>query len=90
MKRIKDLMLTAMVLSILFLISYICHHLLAGDTRFGDINHDGIVTERKKRRRFNKNYLLYHTWYAYSVGRYYSSFYFIYGLPCFDRRIPGA
>ncbi|WP_346237408.1 DUF420 domain-containing protein [Niabella insulamsoli] len=31
----KKLMLWAMVLSILFLISYICHHLFAGDTRFG-------------------------------------------------------
>ncbi|GAB3014571.1 DUF420 domain-containing protein [Niabella terrae] len=31
----KRIMLTAMVLSFLFLISYICHHLFAGDTRFG-------------------------------------------------------
>lgn len=31
----KKIMLTAMVLSILFLISYICHHLFAGDTKFG-------------------------------------------------------
>jgi putative membrane protein len=31
----KKLMLSAMVLSILFLVSYICHHLLAGDTKFG-------------------------------------------------------
>jgi len=31
----KRLMLTAMVLSVLFLISYILHHLLAGDTKFG-------------------------------------------------------
>jgi putative membrane protein len=44
----KKLMLTAMLLSILFLLSYICHHLLAGDTRFGDINHDGIVSEAEK------------------------------------------
>ena len=28
-------MLTAMVLSILFLVSYICHHLFAGETKFG-------------------------------------------------------
>lgn len=39
----RNLMLTAMVLSILFLISYISHHLLAGDTRFGDVNHDNVV-----------------------------------------------
>jgi putative membrane protein len=44
----KNLMLTAMTLSTLFLVSYICHHLLAGDTRFGDINHDGIITEAEK------------------------------------------
>jgi putative membrane protein len=44
----KKLMLTAMLLSILFLLSYICHHLLAGDTRFGDIDHDGILSEAEK------------------------------------------
>jgi len=31
----KKMMLAAMVLSILFLISYICHHLFAGETKFG-------------------------------------------------------
>lgn len=31
----KGLMMTAMILSILFLVSYICHHLLAGDTKYG-------------------------------------------------------
>ncbi|WP_018627314.1 DUF420 domain-containing protein [Niabella aurantiaca] len=31
----KRIMLVAMVLSILFLVSYIAHHLLAGDTKFG-------------------------------------------------------
>jgi putative membrane protein len=44
----KRLMLTAMLLSILFLLSYICHHLLAGDTRFGDIDHNGILSETEK------------------------------------------
>ena len=44
----KNLMMSAMLLSILFLVSYICHHLFAGDTRFGDVNHDGIVTELEK------------------------------------------
>ena len=44
----KNLMLAAMVLSVLFLVSYICHHLLAGDTRFGDVNHDGVVTDLEK------------------------------------------
>ena len=31
----KKLMLTAMILSILFLVSYICHHLFTGETKFG-------------------------------------------------------
>jgi putative membrane protein len=34
-KTHKKLMLSAMFLSILFLVSYICHHLLAGETKFG-------------------------------------------------------
>ncbi len=34
-KAHKNLMLSAMFLSILFLLSYICHHLLAGETKFG-------------------------------------------------------
>ena len=44
----KKIMLSAIVLSVLFLVSYICHHLLAGDTRFGDINHDGILSNEEK------------------------------------------
>ena len=31
----KKIMMTAMILSVLFLVSYICHHLFAGDTKFG-------------------------------------------------------
>jgi putative membrane protein len=44
----KRIMLTALVLSVLFLVSYICHHLLAGETRFGDLNHDGVLSEAEK------------------------------------------
>jgi putative membrane protein len=40
----KRLMLAALVLSIVFLVSYIAHHLLAGESRFGDVNHDGVVS----------------------------------------------
>jgi putative membrane protein len=40
----KRLMITAIILSLLFLISYICHHLFAGETRYGDINHDNILS----------------------------------------------
>ena len=40
----KNIMLTALFLSVLFLVSYIAHHLLAGETKFGDTDHDGIVS----------------------------------------------
>lgn len=44
----RNIMLTAMALSVLFLLSYVLHHLLAGEARFGDVNHDGIVSEAEK------------------------------------------
>ena len=44
----KNIMLTAMLLSVLFLVSYIAHHLLAGEARFGDLNHDGILSADEK------------------------------------------
>lgn len=44
----KKIMFTAMILSILFLVSYICHHLFAGETRFGDLNHDGDISGEEK------------------------------------------
>ncbi len=34
-KAHRNIMLTAIALSALFLVSYVCHHLLAGDTKFG-------------------------------------------------------
>jgi putative membrane protein len=44
----KRLMTVAIILSVLFLLSYICHHLLSGETRYGDLDHDGIVTAAEK------------------------------------------
>jgi putative membrane protein len=44
----KRIMIGAMALSVLFLVSYIAHHLLAGEARFGDINHDGLVSADEK------------------------------------------
>jgi putative membrane protein len=44
----KKIMMSAIVLSVLFLLSYIAHHLLAGDTKYGDINHDGILSVDEK------------------------------------------
>ena len=55
----KKLMLTAIVLSLLFLLSYICHHLLAGDTKYGDINHDGILSADEKSLAGTMRYVYY-------------------------------
>ena len=44
----EAIMITAISLSILFLLSYIAHHLLAGVTKFGDTDRNGIVTEAEK------------------------------------------
>ena len=44
----KSIMLTAMVLSLLFLVTYIAHHLLAGEAKFGDANFDGLVDDAEK------------------------------------------
>ena len=40
----KRIMLAAIFLSVFFLLSYICHHLLAGETKYGDLNHDGALS----------------------------------------------
>ena len=40
----KNIMFLAMFLSVLFLVTYIAHHLLAGEAKFGDADHDGVVT----------------------------------------------
>jgi putative membrane protein len=44
----KRLMMTALVLSVVFLLSYIAHHLFAGEAKFGDANHDGLVSDEEK------------------------------------------
>jgi putative membrane protein len=44
----KYVMLVAMVLSFLFLVSYIGHHLLAGETKFGDVDANGVVSMEEK------------------------------------------
>ena len=44
----KTIMMTAMIFSLLFLVTYIAHHLLAGEAKFGDANFDGIVDDAEK------------------------------------------
>ncbi|MBU6159178.1 MAG: DUF420 domain-containing protein [Bacteroidetes bacterium] len=41
----KNLMLGAIVLSVLFLLSYICHHLFAGSTRYGSLQETTPLSE---------------------------------------------
>ena len=55
----KRIMLAAIMLSVLFLISYIAHHLLAGETKFGDINHDGILSDDEKLQAGNLRIVYY-------------------------------
>jgi putative membrane protein len=44
----KAIMLTAMSLSVLFLVTYIAHHLFAGSTLYGDVDRNGIVSDAEK------------------------------------------
>ncbi len=55
----KNIMLVAITLSLLFLISYICHHLLSGDTKYGDLNHDGILSTDEKSLAGSMRYVYY-------------------------------
>jgi putative membrane protein len=44
----KYIMLTAIVLSVIFLLTYVSHHLFAGSTYYGDLNKDGMVSMDEK------------------------------------------
>ena len=55
----KYIMLSAMLLSLLFLISYICHHLFAGETKLGDVNHDEVVSVAEKAATGSLRYVYY-------------------------------
>jgi putative membrane protein len=55
----RKIMLTAMALSVLFLLSYVLHHLLAGEARFGDVNGDGMVSEAEKAAAGSIRYFYY-------------------------------
>ena len=52
-------MLAAIVLSLFFLLSYICHHLLSGDSKYGDLNHDGILSADEKSLAGTTRYVYY-------------------------------
>jgi len=55
----KKIMMAAIILSVLFLLSYICHHLLSGETKFGDLNHDGILSPDEKLLAGSLRYVYY-------------------------------
>lgn len=47
-KTHKNIMLAAIFLSVIFLLTYIAHHLFAGSTWYGDADKNGIVSEAEK------------------------------------------
>lgn len=55
----KNIMLMAMILSVLFLLSYICHHLFTGETKFGDTDHNGILSDEEKLAAGSLRYIYY-------------------------------
>ena len=55
----RNVMMVAMVLSILFLVSYICHKLFTGDVKFGDTDHNDILSDAEKLAVGGIRYLYY-------------------------------
>ncbi len=55
----KKIILSAILLSVLFLVSYICHHLFAGETKFGDLNGDGVLGVDEKLRAGSMRWVYY-------------------------------
>lgn len=55
----KQIMIAAIILSVLFLLSYICHHLLSGATKFGDVNHDDVISDVEKAATGPLRYVYY-------------------------------
>lgn len=55
----RNIMIGALCLSVLFLLSYVCHHLFAGETRFGDLDHDGLLSEAEKTAAGSRRVIYY-------------------------------
>ena len=55
----KYIMMSTMVLSIFFLVFYIAHHLFTGETKFGDLDHNGTLTIDEKTIAGNIRYVYY-------------------------------
>ena len=55
----KYIMLTAIILSVIFLLTYVTHHLFAGSTYYGDLNKDGIVSMEEKAEAGTLRYIYF-------------------------------
>ena len=55
----KKIMLTALALSVVFLITYILHHLFAGSTFYGDSDKNGIVDAAEKKASGSMRYVYF-------------------------------
>lgn len=50
---------TAIVLSTIFLVSYVIYHASTPSTRYGDLNHDGLLSEAEKVQAGSMRYVYY-------------------------------
>jgi len=55
----KKLMMITMILSVLFLVFYIAHHLFTGETKYGDIDHNGLLSDDEKSIAGSLRYIYY-------------------------------
>ncbi len=55
----RKTMQSAMYLSVFFLVFYIMHHLFTGSTLYGDVNHNGVLSEIEKNIVGNIRYVYY-------------------------------
>jgi len=55
----KKIMLTTIGLSVLFLITYVLHHLFAGSTWYGDVDKNGVVDAAEKAAAGSMRYIYF-------------------------------
>ncbi|HMH20468.1 MAG TPA: DUF420 domain-containing protein [Puia sp.] len=55
----KTANLTAVVLSTIFLVSYVIYHASNPSVKFGDLDHDGILSDREKAQAGSLRYVYY-------------------------------
>ena len=55
----KNIMLIAIGLSIIFLVTYVLHHLFAGSTLYGDLDKNMIVDDAEKQAAGNMRYVYF-------------------------------